>query len=217
MIQLHKHERINYDLLPNFHEFVAKNIVGTPFKELIAKVNQEYDIDFGLRRLKSYCGKHRLKNGITSSTTFYKGQTSWTEGRKWNDYMSKQGQANSRKTCFQKGSIPHNAMPIGYESIDCYGYAKIKVPEYRKLQYKHRYIYEQAYGKITGNDKIIFLDGDKTNITLENLAKVTSGELLIINNHKLIYSNPELSKCGVNIAKIQSEIGKRRKHEKQTD
>ena len=78
---------------------------------------------------------------------------------------------------------------------------------------KHRVIWEKANRPIPKNYTVIFLDGNKSNTDINNLALISRSELLIVNQRKLLKSNAELSKVGVNIAKVQSKINKRKRGE----
>jgi len=58
---------------------------------------------------------------------------------------------------------------------------------------------------------IIFADGNRENLDIDNLILVSRRQLLILNQHKLIQDNAELTKIGVNIAKLQEKINERKK------
>lgn len=104
---------------------------------------------------------------------FKKGQRSFNKGKKWDDYMSKEGQEASRKTCFKNGSVPFNKKPIGYERKTVNGYREVKVAEPNVFMAKHRVLWEQHYGPIEKGVHIVFVDGNKDNIVIENLRAET--------------------------------------------
>jgi hypothetical protein len=56
----------------------------------------------------------------------------------------------------------------------------------------------------------VFKDGDKSNITLENLELVSKYEALILNRKNLIHENPEISEVGINIAKVYGALNDRK-------
>lgn len=128
--------------------------------------------------------------------------------------MSAEGQKNSRKTTFKKGNIPANAREIGSERIDKNGYILIKTQDGHKNKNwtrKHRYLYEQEYGKVPKGHKVIFADGNIRNFDLNNLIVVSDAEELIMNQHKLFKEDTELTKSGVAIAKLLDRVNKRKK------
>lgn len=108
-------------------------------------------------------------------------------------------------------------LPVGSERIDKKGYVLVKTAEPNIWLEKQRYIYEQVYGEIPVGHKVIFADKNKRNFDLNNLILVSNSEALIMNTHKLIYEESELTKTGSIIAKIidttnkiNSEKGKRK-------
>lgn len=75
----------------------------------------------------------------------------------------------------RQGNAPAgwNSKEIGSETVLSHsGYTYIKVAD-RKWIPKQQYIWEQAYGKIQDGEMVVFLDGDKTNFSLDNLTVVT--------------------------------------------
>lgn len=80
-----------------------------------------------------------------------------------------------------------------------------------KWKSAHRAIWEQHYGKIPDGYVVIFLDGDTTNIEIENLEIVSRGVATILYKKKLIYKEPELTRTGILIAKTILAKNKRKK------
>ena len=74
-----------------------------------------------------------------------------------------------------------HSRPIGSERLDKDGYILVKVAYPRVEKRKHRYVWEQAYGKINADEIILFVDGDRTNCSLDNLIKVKRKYLGAIN------------------------------------
>lgn len=61
----------------------------------------------------------------------------------------------------------------------------------RKYTTKHRYIYQIEHNcKLTPNEVIIFLDGNNRNFSVDNLYKVTRGELVLLNRWYKKSSDP---------------------------
>jgi len=88
--------------------------------------------------------------------------------------------------------------------------------EAREWTLKHRIVWEQHYKKkIPRGSVIIFADGNKSNLSIENLICVTREELKILNKCRLISSVPELTKTGLNIAKIRIKLAELRKEKKE--
>ena len=64
-------------------------------------------------------------------------------------------------------------------------------------------MYEKYHNvKLTQDDVIIFADQNKSNLEKDNLILITKNQLLKMNQDKLIFNDKELTKTGVNIAKL---------------
>lgn len=107
---------------------------------------------------------------------------------------------------------------LGYEIKAAFGYTFIKVrndvaAKYSMENYmpKHRYIWEQTHGPIPENYCVVFLDGDKTNFSLDNLMAIPRNELLAMNRHNLYFSDPELTRSGALVAKLICATNERKK------
>ncbi len=126
------------------------------------------------------------------------GNIPFNKGKK--GYMSAEQYEKCKQTMFKKGNIPANHRPIGSERVGKDGYILIKIQD-KNLQKnwmpKHRYLYEQKYGKIPEGYKLIFADGNKLNFDLDNLVLVSYSEELIMNRRGLISDNADITKTGV--------------------
>lgn len=107
--------------------------------------------------------------------------------------------------------------PIGYEYTKDDGMVLVKIAK-DKYMYKQRYIYEQYYNvKLTSDDYIIFLDQDRTNFNIDNLKRINRRESSIVANQKLFFNKPELTKTGIEIAKLMIKVKEKSKNEKRTN
>ncbi len=100
---------------------------------------------------------------------FKKGHVPQNKGKQQIEFMSLDCIERTKATRFKKGHIPYNHHPIGSERIDKDGYIMVKVGEPSKWKLKHRYIWEQMYGKIPKGCNIQFKDGNRLNVSIENL------------------------------------------------
>lgn len=187
-------------------KFLKENVKGISLKELTQRFNSEFNLNLNERSIANRKKKLHLYSGITGGQ-FQKGQTSWNKGKKWDEYLTKEKQEKIKNACFKEGNIPHNHRQIFEERLDKNGYIEIKIKEPDVWKSKHRYIYEQHFGKIPKNHKVIFLDGNNRNFNIDNLKLVSNAEELIMNNNKLRYNNKELTETGILIAKIIHKRG----------
>lgn len=191
-------------LLENAHDHTNKQL-------------QQMLLNIGSSRTISSIQNRKVRLGVRCSFNagcFKKGQTPKNKGKKWSEYMSEEGQANSRKTTFKKGNIPPNRSEIGKERITVDGYTEIKIQDKKGNKNwipKHRYIYEQYYGKIPDGYVVMFADRNKQNFDIDNLILVSRHEDLIMNSKKLLYNDKELTKSGHLVAKIISKERELRK------
>ena len=185
-------------------KFIAENVRGITSTELTEKVNKQFGTDYGPNHIRAYMKNHGLTNGL--NTCFKKGSIPHNKGKKG---ICGKG---CEKTWFKKGQMPINHKPIGSERIDSKdGYILIKTAEPRTWKHKHRVIWEQHNGPVPRNHVVIFLDGDKTNLDISNLALISRSELKIMNQMGLKYDNAEATKTGVMIAKVIDTKNKRKR------
>jgi len=193
-------------------QFLIDNVKGITLKELTKRFNKKFNYNLSESAIANRKMKLGIRSGIVGGQ-FVKGQTSFNKGKKWSEYMSKEGQKNSRKTTFKKGNVPANRRPIGSERITKRDGVLIKVRDGHKTRNwiaKSRYLYEQAYGKISKGHKVIFIDGNNRNFDLDNLVLVSNSEELLLNQYGLIKKDAELTKVGLNIAKVIDRVNKRK-------
>jgi hypothetical protein len=95
--------------------------------------------------------------------------------------------------------------PLYSEKINSKGYLTINVSmtvtKKRQWEEKHRWIWEQANGKIPKGMIIIFLDKNPLNCTLENLAMVSKAESIQLSKLKLRSDNREITLAGIAVVK----------------
>ena len=173
-------------------EYLALIVKGSTYKEITKKMNDKFEYNFSEEQVKGMMYRNKLTTG--TGGYFKKGSTPWNKGLK--------GYMGANKTSFQKGNIPHGHREIGSERIIRDGYIEIKVAEPNVWDLKHRVIYREHYGEIPDGHNIIFADGNKMNFDIDNLIAVSKSEMLILNNNNLRFEDKELTKVGVNIAKV---------------
>ena len=140
-----------------------------------------------------------------SDTRFKKGFTPWNKGIKT---------GLKPTNGFKKGFSPWHTRELYSERVDKNGYILIKIDKLNKWVRKHRWLYEQEHGAIPENGIIIFADGNKNNLNIDNLLCVTRNELKVLNKCRLISSVAKLTKTGLNVAKLKIKLAEIRKGKK---
>jgi hypothetical protein len=145
-------------------------------------------LKLGLRKSKAYLAGPdacRLRRGdnVGAATQFRKGQTPANKG------LRRPGWApgRMRETQFKPGVATTRWMPVGSTRlID--GYVYRKVSDVRNVSWTvnwkpdHVLLWERARGPVPKAHALAFLNGDKTDIRLENLECITRRELMLRNS-----------------------------------
>lgn len=182
-------------------EFIKANVLGRGNQELTDMFNERFNENITKQQMNTIKKNRGLNSGLTGH--FKKGQKAWNSGMKGL-------QIGGKETQFKKGQIPINHRPVGSERVNVEGYAEIKIAE-KKWELKHRHIYEKEHGKIPKSHAVIFADGNKSNLDLDNLILVSRKQLALLNKHKLIKDDAELTRSGIIVADIYGKIGERKK------
>ena len=173
-------------------EYLASIVKGKTYKELLILMNDKFEYEFSSQQIESALRRYNLKTGNTGQ--FKKYQEPWNKGLK--------GYIGANKTSFKKGTIPPNYKPVGTERFAKDGYIEVKVKDPNVWELKHRYIYKKHHGEIPNGYNVIFADKNISNFDIDNLILVSKAEMLILNKNKLIFEDKDLTKVGVNIAKL---------------
>jgi len=183
------------------HKFLKSFIPGHTYKEIVSEYNKRFEEPITESRVKGYMGNHKINNGLTGR--FKKGQIPFNKGQKG---VCAKG---CEKTWFADGNLPHNTKPIGYERITKDGYIEVKIkmrPSHSNcndnFKAKHHLVWEEAHGPIPKGYKITFLDGNKQNCVLENLALITNAEHLQMTKQGLRSKIPQITETGILIARV---------------
>lgn len=184
-------------------EFIAREVSGRSTEELTDLVNERFGTNYEKAQLRAYKKNHKLSSGL--DCRFRPGHVPQNKG------MKGVCAPGCEKTWFKKGSTPVNHRPVGSERVDVDGYILVKVAEPNKWRMKHRIVWEEHHGKIPDGQNVIFLDGNKLNTEIENLALVTNSEHLQMNRDRLRSEEPECTKSGILVARLSVATHRRKK------
>ena len=91
--------------------------------------------------------------------------------------------------------------------MDKYGYIKVKIAEPNAWEFKHRIIYEKAYGPIPKGMLVALIDGDKTNLSPENMMLIDQHENGFRHRYAGVYNGDhELGKAVILNSKLKAKI-----------
>ena len=190
-------------------EFLREVTPGKTYKEITELFNNKFNLDTTVGTMKGLLSRKKIHTGTLGQ--FKKGSIPWNKGKK--------GYMGANRTSFKKGNKPKNWKPIGSERINAEGYTLIKISNeggmWKRWALKHRIVWEQHHKKkIPKGSVIIFADDDRSNLNVDNLICITRNELKILNICGLIKNDAELTKTGLNIAKIRIKLAELRKEKK---
>lgn len=135
----------------------------------------------GLKKSKAFMdspasGRITATNVIGLNTRFAPLMPGWNKGKKKSDYMSAEAIERTKIGLYKKGNDPHNTRPIGTERLSKDGYIEVKFQHLkgpgsnnRNYDFKHRILYRELYGEIPEGFIVTLKDGNKSNVTADNL------------------------------------------------
>ena len=176
-------------------EFIKEIAYGHSWREIRDMFNEKFGLSVSEYSIKGMLTRNKIRTGNTGK--FPKGHIPHNKGTHIGGY---------EPTQFKKGHIPQNHKNVGTEILRADGYVWIKVAEPNKWRQKHVVIWEEANGKVKEGNVVIFLDGNRGNISLDNLAEVSRKVALQINRLMIKKTDKELTKQMINVAKIQVKI-----------
>ena len=185
------------------HEFMKVYVYGHSYEQIQETFKEKFGHDITIQQIKSYICNHHLTTGKDGK--FKKGNVPHNKGKK--GVYAK----GCEKSWFKEGNIPMQHRPVGSERITRDGYIEIKVAEPNKWDLKHRVVYENLYGKIPDGHVLIFRDGNKENVAIDNLILVTRGVNAVINREGISACKNEMKDTAVIFAKLKSAVSKKEK------
>lgn len=184
--------------------FIRKHYGKLGRQAVADALNQEFGTQFTYRQITAFIKNHRLYSDRTGY--FRKGHAPHNKGVKgW------RSGGRSVETQFKKGRPPEqtfNYVPIGSTRITRDGYIERKVTDdpslvpARRWVAEHRLLWAAANGPIPKGHVVVFLDGDKQNLALDNLRCVPRGVLQYMNKVGLHQTTGEARKAAILTAEV---------------
>jgi hypothetical protein len=136
----------------------------------------------------------RIQKGECRSpdTQLKKGHVPFTKGKKQSDYCKGKSLERNMATRWKKGNKPCNTKFDGAVTVRHFWtvspggvipYKMIRISE-GKWESLHRYLWEQANGKIPSGYNVVFKDGNTLNCVIENLECISNAELMRKNSYR---------------------------------
>lgn len=188
--------------------YIRQNYKGTSYADMAAQLEEIFGREYTPAQIMAYYKNHKLNSGLTGH--FEKGHVPHNKGRK-------DGAApGSEKGWFQKGGTPWDTFPVGTIVTKSDGYLWKKIDERpggwrQNWKQLHLLIWEEANGPVPEGYRVIFMDKNRKNCSLENLAVASLAENAVMNNCGLRFGNAAHTETGILIAKVKIAAGKRKK------
>lgn len=188
-------------------QFMIENYKGKDNIELAELLNERFNLNTNGDRVCNVKANLIRREGINLRTGINRGCF-----KKGNVPVNKDTKGlynvGGNRTSFKKGNIPPNKRPVGSERVNIDGYIEIKTKEPNTWELKHRVVYQEHYGEIPKGYNVIFLDGNRQNVDINNLKLVNKAENLIMNRNKLYSTDKEITNTGTIIAKLIDKTNK---------
>lgn len=174
----------------------------------------------GLKKTEAYLASEmsgRIMRGRSDprmvATQFAKGHVPVNKGVKgW------QAGGRSKETQFKKGQKPHTWNPIGHERITRDGIRERKISDtgVTRVDYQpvHRLVWLDSGRDIPPGYIVVFKDGDRQNIKVENLECISKRENMIRNSYHTRYPK-EICRAIQLKGALQRQINKLEKNHEQ--
>lgn len=189
-------------LSPKIINWLEENVPGRPWKETFRMFKQEFPgFEWNLDAMKRTCYKHGIHNGINAQ--FKKGNEAWNKG------MKGLRTPGSEKGWLKKSQKSATEKPLGSEyTSDGYVMVKVKMdgPRDKRWKLKHVLIWEKYNGPVPKDSVVTFLDGNKRNFDINNLACIRKGVNSVLNIKKLRSQNKEIFETRVAQIELDQKI-----------
>lgn len=187
-------------------EFIEVQYKTHSRTELANLVNTEFGTECTPAQIASYCKRVKIVSG--RSGQFVDGDTPWNTNTK--------GLMKPNAGSFKPGSKPSNQNDFGHERICPKDhYILIKIDEINphtgfrgRYVHKHRWVWEQHYGKVPEGKIVSLIDGNKQNCDPSNLELIDRGILARFNKNQLSKAPCEIKPALRTLIKLQVSVNR---------
>lgn len=204
---------------PEMLDFMRETIPGHTESE----IRNAFLDRFGIELSRTKIGNIKVRLGLRQNThggRFEKGHAPHNKGKKQADYLDDAAIERTKATLFCKGNLPANTLPVGVERISKEGYIEVHIAQRKRNKPndqwvpKHRLMWEQEHGPIPDGHVVIFVDGNKRNFALDNLACISRGEMLRLNSEELEYHDQQTLQAALDIVRLYAKANDKARSER---
>lgn len=213
--------------------YLRENVEGASMKELTERFNERFGTNVTREAIKSCVNSRGWGNGLFHKSRIFPEEVrrfmaencqgnraremvvllKETFGKDWTEeqvarYYKKHG---------IKSGVASRYMPIGslvFRTGEWY-YEKVADGPNSNDNWrsKHVMVWEQSYGPVPKGHMVIFLNGNRRDYSLENLALCPKDVGLEVNSRGLRFTNPEATRAGMLIAELCLKVRRMEKKE----
>jgi len=197
-------------------EFLKNNVKGRTLKELTDYFNNTFNDNRSQAAIKGVLIRFNLKRGklyTEEMLNYIRSLVDTHTTKEITDMFNKKFKTNRsfRSMCSARSryGIKNKKRPgkrgfgIGHETLDSGGYVRVKVSDNPvKWRHKHMLLWEKHNRPLKDDEEVIFLDQDKTNITIDNLRMVNNRVGGILKTNNLSSTNPQETETGILLAEL---------------
>ncbi len=169
--------------------------------ELVRQFNEIFGLAQTASQLSSLCKRKKWHSGRTGR--FAPGHIPSPKARP----------KGPNSTSFKKGSKPYNWLPVGSERINTEGYRDVKIAEPNVWKQKHRINWEAVHSELKPSITLRFIDGDKLNCEVSNLAAAPRDVHLHLNRRGFETLPAVLKPTALTLMRLECKIFSRRKEQ----
>lgn len=196
--------------IPGFMEWFESVQEGRSAREMSAMITERYGKELLTPdKVRCFRRNHGIKSGRNGQ--FPKGHVPLNKGVGNGIFTYRPGALERmRATQFKPGQRPGNWLPVNSVTFKGDGYLWIKVSEPNGWEQLHRWVYRKAHGRMPEKTIVTFLDGDRLNFRLDNLALVSYGENVVLTSQKLRLGSGMVGQIGLDIARMKMAVRRKR-------
>lgn len=190
--------------------FIKKHAKGIITHKLTDLLNNTFKTNYTVRQIQKIMKRHGIKNGV--DCRYKKGHIPFNKGTR--------GLTKANSGSFKIGHRPKNYRPVGSERVSIYGYVEIKVADPDVWRLKHVVEWEKVNGPIPQGMKLLFLDQNPLNISVDNLALISRAEGALLNKDRLLTKDAEINKSALTLTRLilkRNQILRKRGDEKHAE
>jgi len=156
----------------------------TDYNTLAKRFNERFGMNLDRNGIRNVCNK----NGFGNRDLYRPSLTEKMRKKMLEDYPIGTERELPTGTYVKIGNAPQTGQGIS-SSVN--------------WKLKHHLIYEEAHGEIPPNHKVVFIDQDKTNFRLSNLACISEREQLLLTKCGWLNGNPQVFFAGLAWVKLR--------------